>query len=281
MSNSDAIRFEAEAEAVASEEMLYNGENEMDAHVDRYYANVVIDPGTDFYDASLHQFHVGINIEQMAFHSAPASFDCIEDPSLTAPDHPLRWVLNAAVQHTKIRVLCYSLTDPVALELLVHAGLKCTVQVILYPDERNKNVDEIKKFLDNYGKKLFHESLEIRIAAQSTSSSRGSMHEKTIITESHAVYGSYNLSKLARAGNWESVVVVDSTPATSVQAFDTIWASIATNQIEVVFPVINGPPGKKRAARDKLRLEAQRRMEEAEKQQSQIRAQSRSSSLEQ
>lgn len=62
------------------------------------------------------------------------------------------------------------------------------------------------------------ENVEIRLAAMSTfgaKSSKASLHAKSVITDNHTVLGSYNLSNLARAGNFE-VITVTATQLESV-----------------------------------------------------------------
>lgn len=262
----------AEAEAKASYDQYVAGEEALEERAVNYYASVSQNYGSGFFDTTLHQFHEQVDISHVAFHSSPGNVDCIDDPSLTPHDHPLRaiaWVLNHCssnavdMSSSKIRFFCYSLTDPVAIELLVHAGLKSTVQIILENDERGKNIEALKEFFKSYGANMFYENTEVRIAPQSLSSSRGSMHDKALITDSHAMYGSYNMSKMARAGNWESIVVVQPPPESSIQAFDTLWVQLADSLFENIFPETNIPMGKKRKARNSLRAVEQEKKQRA------------------
>lgn len=75
------------------------------------------------------------------------------------------------------------------------------------------------------------------------------MHRKSIITDTLAVFGSYNLSSFARVGNWEEVTIVESTPQL-IQEFDSVWTTLETRQMEKFYRIFDGAPmGPRRRAR--------------------------------
>jgi hypothetical protein len=171
----------------------------------------------------------------------------VETPS----NHPLRaiaWVLNDAPVDTTIRVLCYSLTDPLAIDLLIHAGGHRQVLIILHPSaprntrQKDYNREALKRFVDLHGKMTFLANIEMRLAnltGSRSSSALVSMHDKSIITTNFTTFGSYDLSNQARAGNWESLCVA-TTSAKSISFFDNMWNSIPARQVERYYTGLNG-----------------------------------------
>lgn len=127
-------------------------------------------------------------------------------------------------------MFCYRLTDPVAIDLIIHTGATKTVQVILHHDPKTRKA--LKAFIDFYGiisKKAFLENVEIRLANLNVTSCDAKfvqMHDKSVITEHYTTFGSYNLSVFARAGNWESITFVD-TRQIHKDKFDAIWNSLS------------------------------------------------------
>ena len=67
-------------------------------------------------------------------------------PSSDPARHPLRalaWVLSQAPVRSTVRIYCYMLTDPYAIDLILHHGADKTVQVILHPDKKILAVSKI------------------------------------------------------------------------------------------------------------------------------------------
>lgn len=241
------------------EEALDEGDEEADVHVKNYYDSLTLDDiGRGFFHRALETFHLGPNLPtERDFYTSPRRLDEIECPEKTPLDHPLRaiaWILNDAPANTIIRVFCYRLTDPVAIDLLIHAGATKTVQVILH--DITKTRDALKEFVEMYGaisKKTLLENVEIRLAnlTGTTCASRYvQMHDNCVITENYTTFGSYNLSAFARVGNWESLTVVD-TRQIHKDKFDEIWLSISTRQLEKYYTELDSPTrGPRRRRRD-------------------------------
>ena len=210
-----------EEEARAMEDERDAAEEALEPAVDAYYASLTSDLlGDGFHDTRLSSFHEGTNLpHERVFYATPRHSDELKRVVETPSDHPLRaiaWVLNDAPPDTKIRVFCYSLTDALAIDLLIHAGSHREVQIILHPHDssnartRNYTREAIMKFVDLHGKKTFLENMEIRLAnltGSNASNSFVTMHDKFIITTNYMTFGSYNLTNQARAGNWESLYV--------------------------------------------------------------------------
>jgi phosphatidylserine/phosphatidylglycerophosphate/cardiolipin synthase-like enzyme len=81
-------------------------------------------------------------------------------------------------------------------------------------------------------------------------SNNASLHAKSIITDTHTVLGSYDLSNLARAGNFEVVTV---TPTQKESITDWMWGHdlVLANQVERIYDELfyTVPEGSKRKAR--------------------------------
>lgn len=255
-----------EEEARAMEDEMDAAEEALQPAVDAYYASLTSDLlGDGFHDTRLSSFHEGTNLpHERVFYSTPRHSDELKRVVETPSDHPLRaiaWVLNDAPPDSKIRVFCYSLTDALAIDLLIHAGSHCQVQIILHPHgssttRKNYTREAIDKFVDLHGKMTFLENMEIRLAnltGSNASNSFVTMHDKSIITTTYTTFGSYNLTNQARAGNWESLYVAP-TSEKSISFFDNIWNSIPTRQIERFYTELDySPMGNKRAQRRNTR----------------------------
>ena len=95
-----------------------------------------------------------------------------------------------------------------AIDLLSHHGGSKTVRVLLHRSTDTRKA--LAKWVTEIGnKRALLENVEIRLVAMSTfganSSSKASLDVKSVITDTYTVLGSYNLSNLARAGNFEVI----------------------------------------------------------------------------
>lgn len=226
-----------------------DADEEAQTYVRQYYESLSHDDlGSGFFHRQLAEFHNGPNLPvDRFFYSAPRSLDEIRSPEMTPPNHPLRaiaWILNNAPENSKVRVYCYRLTDPVAIDLLIHAGDTKTVQVILHDNQKTRSA--LKEFFELYGtiaKRALLENVEIRLAnltGTPCASRNVQMHDKSVITDAYTTFGSYNLSAFARVGNWESLCVVD-TQQVHRDNFDAIWDSISTRQFEKYYTEMDSP----------------------------------------
>ena len=85
-----------------------------------------------------------------------------------------------------MRVFCYLLTDPIAIELLIRSGATREIKMILHPNEKSRRA--MKEFVDQHGKNAFLENMEIRLANLSGSPCESrlvQMHDKSIITDNY------------------------------------------------------------------------------------------------
>ena len=231
--------------------------------VEHYQRLLPEDLGCGFFQRGLETFHQGPNLPiDMAYFATPRSLQSIPRYDETPAVHPLRavaWILNEAVAGTTIRVFCYRLTDIVAMELLIHAGSKCEVQVILSPDAANeRGLNDFVDAVGPIGRNAILENMEIRLANLSGSlceSRKVAMHQKSIIADQFAAVGSYNLSTFARVGNWEEVFIVPATQSHKTR-FDEMWDQLYTRPMERFYHRFQGssiPLGPKRTRRQEER----------------------------
>lgn len=192
--------------------------------------------GSGWFDERLATLHQGVDIADSgrSFFSSPRQRDLV--PADIPARHPLRavaWVLSNAPIGSTVRVYCYMLTDPLAIDLLIHHGQDKTVQIILHPDPKNR--DRLQEFFMDHGRvamRAFRDRLHVRIA--NTHQHRCmQMHDKSVITDNHCTFGSYNLSCAARYQCWESLYVSDRDQS-QVDRFDDIWTSLANRSIQNV-----------------------------------------------
>ena len=225
---------------------------------DRYYQRLRARlAGDGFRDPLLLNFHDVVDLStQTLFIAHPRAMETYEDIPGTPNDHPLRAiaaVLDQAAPGSTVRVFAYSLTDVAAIDLLVHAGKTKTVQVLLQRSDATRKA--LKKWADEVGKVDILEHMEMRLASAETlgaTSSKASLHVKAVVTTNLMAMGSYNLSKLARSGNLETLSVMP-TEQSLVNKFDEIWntALVCTNQVEKIYKELNYPlsPTSKRKRR--------------------------------
>ena len=253
------------------------GEAEFLPHVHRYiqqlHDNHLL--GSGFYDQRLENFHSAVSLTtKNLYYAKPRPRECIERVDETPSDHPLRAiaaVLESAPDNSIVRVTAYSLTDMLAIDLLSYHGGSKTVRVLLHRSTDTRKA--LAKWVTEIGnKRALLENVEIRLVAMSTfgaNSSKASLHAKSvslqrslgntlpivlnpIITDTYTVLGSYNLSNLARAGNFE-VITVTATQQESITTFDEMWDNdlVLTNQAERIYNELyySAPEGSKRKAR--------------------------------
>jgi hypothetical protein len=270
----DGPRLDEDAEGF--DQHFDDSDDEAFPHIQQYYASLTPGlRGLGFFDFRLASFHEGPNLpEDRHFYTVPKSLSHLPDPASTPRDHSLRaiaWILETAAPSSVVRVFSYSLTDPIAIDLLIHAGATREVKVILLPNEKSRRA--MNQFVDRHGKNAFLENMEIRLANLSDSPCESrlvQMHDKSIITENYTTYGSYNLSSFARVGNWESLCVTD-TQQKCRDAFDRIWEAIPERQAERHYTDLQSSIiGPRRTARKTVReAEAARRLAAIESRQEQ------------
>jgi hypothetical protein len=112
--------------------------------------------------------------------------------------------LYQALPNSTVRMYCSALSDPFALDLIIHHGRDKTVHIILQLcDERS--AARIKEFLKRFEKgnsyNFFYSRVTLRIANNTTTpecTPYSSMHDNRLITNEHCLYGSYSLTPEAR-----------------------------------------------------------------------------------
>ena len=231
--------------------------------VEHYQSLLPDDLGSGFFERGLHIFHEGPDLpDDTAYFTTPRPLQTIPHYAETPPTHPLRaiaWILHEASEDTTIRLFCYRLTDIVAMELLVHAGSKCEVQVILCPDNANeRGLNDFVNAVGPIGRNAILENLEIRLANLTgcrCESRKVSMRQKSIVTDRFAAIGSYNLTTFARVGNWEELFVVPAAQRHK-DRFDELWSQLYSRPMERFYTTFQGsniPLGPKRRRRQEER----------------------------
>ena len=224
----------------------FQAEAACDDDVRAYYESLTPDVlGSGWFDQRLGTLHDGIDIAAgRSFFADPRNRD--NEPSDIPARHPLRalaWVLAQAPERSTVRLYCYMLTDPYAIDLLIHHGRDKTVRIILHPD--NKNVSRLQEFFNDHGniaRRAFRDRLQVRVAdtERYTGTTYTSKRDTSIITANHCTFGSYNLSCPARYQSWESLYVADFDQS-QVQRFDRVWDSLARRTIQALHPHLTPP----------------------------------------
>lgn len=224
-------------------EAQFQAEDSCDEDVRLYYESLTPDIiGFGWFDHRLAMLHEGIDIASgRSFFTSPRRRDA--SPSDIPDRHPLRalaWVFSQAHVGSTIRIYCYMLTDPLAIDLMIHHGADKTIQIILHPNEKNQ--ERIQGFFSDHGRiamRAFRDRLQVRIA--NTDHYRYTqMHDTSIITENYCTFGSYNLSCSARYQSWESLYVADKDQS-HVQRFDVLWNSLRNRSIQNVYADLAPP----------------------------------------
>ena len=196
--------------------------------------------GFGWFDKEMATLSNSVDLSLSTFSTKPRPYD--KRPSSVPAQHPIRAiarVLQEAPRNSTVRIYCYALSDPFALDLLIHHGGDKTVKIIMQPCERSKN--RIKEMLKRFEKvnsyDVFYARVQIRIAnLNSPACTRyTSMHDNRLMTEQHCLYGSYNLTPVARCANWEAIALTN-TLQREIDEFETAWSSLLGREMEEVFP---------------------------------------------
>jgi hypothetical protein len=172
--------------------------------------------------ASLRQ---SVDLSLRKFSSKPCHYD--RRPADVPAQHPIRaiaQVLHQAPPNSTLRIYCYALLLPFALDLIIHHGGDKTVKIIMQPCERS--VARIKEFLKRFEKvnsyDVFYSRVELRMANKTKPgcTRHSSMHDTRLMTNEHCLYGSYNLTPEARCANWEAIALTETSQQES-DAFDS------------------------------------------------------------
>lgn len=260
----DELDMEANiaAEIESMQRQMITAERSFQGDVLAYYDSIPADDrGFGWFDDRLRDFHSSIDlVATSTFRTIPRAFD--RSPATVPARHPLRAiakVLEEAPIGSIVRICAHSLTDPLALDLITHHGNDKTVNVIIHPMEYT--AQQIKQFLEKHQRyfshRVFLSQVNVRVAnVHGTGCSRYSqMHENHILTSTHSVYGSYNLSCAARCSNWESIRVSTIVEEEDIQCFDQHWDALENRKFQAIytdtFPLGFRVDGGKRARLDK------------------------------
>lgn len=217
-----------------------------DSDVRAYYESLAPDIlGNGWFDQRMAQLHQGINImaNTRTFYTSPRRFH--PSPAQLPELHPLRalaWVLDQAPAGSTVRIYCYLLCCPMAIDLLIHHGDDKTVKIIMNPSDQT--IHRIEEFFADHGRiawRRFRDRLQVRIANVNCPGSAARftcLHDQSFMTDRHTTFGSYNLTNAARYQNWESVHVADSEPSHAAH-FDALWNTLAGRTIEVAYPSLS------------------------------------------
>ena len=255
-----AARIAAESET--AQQQMIDAERSFEGDVLAYYDSIPVDDrGFGWFDDRLRDFHSGIDLTAIAtFRSVPRPFD--RNPMTVPAYHPLRAIAKVMAEAqigSIIRISAYSLTDPLALDLITHHGNDKVVNVILHPIDYT--AQQIKQFLEKHQRifshRVFVSQVNVRVAnVHGVGCSRYTqMHEKHILTSTHSVYGSYNLSCASRCANWESVRISSAVEEEEVLAFDRHWDALESRKLQAVYTEIF-PAGFRMDDRKRARLES-------------------------
>lgn len=228
-------------------------------YVDQYYATVTVEHlGSAWFDTRLETLHESVQLAaQHRYRTVPRRYD--PSPQAVPAQHPIRAVAKAfhdAPKNSTIRVHAYMLTDPYAIDLLIHHG--ADKQIFLILDDNEKNTKAQCDFFTKYGtiaRDAFVKRVHVQVAGRDStpfSSRYTQMHQKTIITEAFTFFGSYNLSCPARCASWESMVCVESSDS-DVADFDKLWHLLADKERKL-------EEKKKRTAPDALAMGSNKRL---------------------
>lgn len=223
-----------------------------DEDVRAYYDALTPDVlGEGYFDQRLAHAHKGVNIEQSrTFYTEPHRREI--SPVELPERHPLRavaWVLQQAPPRSTVRLYCYVLTCPMAIDLLIHHGADKSVNIIIHPS--GQTTMRLEEFFADHGRiarRAFRDRLHVRVADLNIPR-RGrytQMHDKSIITDQFTTFGSYNMTNPGRYQNWESLHVADSEPSHAAH-FDALWNSLARRSLQAVYPALApaSPPVKR------------------------------------
>jgi hypothetical protein len=214
-----------------------------DDDVRAYYDSLTPDIiGNGWFDQRMTRIHEGLDIaNSRTFYTEPRRNypSPVQLPAL----HPLRalaWVLEQAPAGSTVRVYCYMLCCPMAIDLLIHHGANKTVKIIMNPSGQTTN--RLEEFFLDHGRislRAFRDRLQVRVANVNGANCGRytSLHDKSVMTDLHTTFGSYNLTNGARYQNWESLHVADSEPSHAAH-FDALWNSLAGRDVQVVYPAL-------------------------------------------
>lgn len=212
-------------------------DEELQAYYDLIPEN---EKGSGWFDRRMESFHEGVDVSSTRkFSTVPRVWD--KTPANVPSGHPLRAIaslLHHAASDSTIRIFCYSLTDPMALDLIIHHANDKIVKIIINPDDHT--ISKIQEFLQRFERfnswDVFFLRMQVRVADTSSPpcSKYSSMHDKRVITPEYCTYGSYNLSCAARFANREAIAIVD-TDASEINNFDRYWDELDNRTLEQVY----------------------------------------------
>jgi len=201
--------------------------------------------GNGRFDQRMTRIHEGLDIansrtfyaEPRRYHPSPAQLPVLH------PLQALAWVSEQATAGSTVRVYCYMLSCPMAIDLLIHHGANKTVKIIMSPS--GQTINRIEGFFADHGRialRAFRGRLQLRVTnvIAPNCARYTSVHDKSLMTDLHTSFGSYNLTNTARHQNWESLHVADSEPSHAAH-FDALWNSLPRRTAGVVYPTLVAP----------------------------------------
>jgi hypothetical protein len=223
-------------------DLVVEAELGLEEELQKYYDTIPEEKiGSGWFDQRMSTFHTCVDLSTTKkFSTVPREWDKM--PASVPSDHPLRAIaslLNDADADSTIRVFSYALTDPMAIDLLIHHASDKIVKIIMNHDDHI--MEKIRMFLQRFERfnswDVFYSRMQVRVAdTMSPPCSRySSMHDKRIITPKYCTYGSYNLSCAARYANREAIVLV-STDDSEIKEFDGLWRQLEHRTLEQVYP---------------------------------------------
>ena len=220
---------------------IVEAEAGLDAELQAYYDAIPEEEkGSGWFDQRMKSFHTPVDTSATKkFLTVPRAWD--RAPANVPANHPLRAIaslLHYAAPDSTIRIFCYSLTDPMALDLIIHHANQKIIKVIINPDQYT--ISKIQEFLRRFERyhswDVFYARLQVRVADTTSPpcSRYSSMHDKRVITQQYSTYGSYNLSCAARFANREAIALL-ATDETEIDDFDGLWNQLEHRKLDAVY----------------------------------------------
>ena len=225
---------------------VWAGEEESDDYVRSIYESLRnqshTPPEKGWFIPDLALFHTSVSVVSGSrFSCTPRDYD--QAPGDVPANHPVRAIsrlMHDAPDLSVVRIYAYSLTDPYVIDMIAHYARSKQVKIIMHPDQHT--IRRIQEFCNNTPtapdgsnpRHLFSRLVEIRAFPLDSPHCNEftAMHGKSIITESLAVVGSYNLSVQARCKNREFVYCVESTDVDKAE-FDAEWQTLEGRKADV------------------------------------------------
>jgi hypothetical protein len=116
----------------------------------------------------------------------------------------------------------------------------------MYEQLAGQTTNWLEEFFVDHGRislRALRDRLQVRVANVNVNGDNcgryTSLHDKSVMTDLHTTFGSYNLTNGARYQNWESLSlhVADLEPSHAAH-FEALWNSLAGRDVQVVYDAL-------------------------------------------